>query len=249
MRRTIELRFRENQDTGEIGLEPMDSSDSYEPISYPLGLAHDILEHLNGFETVADEIIAHGAMYWLRYEGGYVPPTEYGRNITLQDIGSEWNNLFRAMETNGRLYVCEPQKLLDEHIEAELAEIIEHGREAIRSDFADGDRIETHLEMISERFADWFRKGYRLAEKRYGKAGRTATCGVFSEIIRYMENLFKHEELESAQASSDGIRVIVDTCKATVRFQRFGSCGSCGCKMEHKEETYDMCKNCSHEYA
>lgn len=250
MKRTIELRFRENNDSGEIGLEPKGASETYEPLSNGFGLAHDILEHLNGFDSVSDEIIAHGVMYWLRYESGFCPPP-YHNPLTIPNIGSEWNNLFDAMENDGHLSICNPQKPLDETREAELASIIESGKKYVRDERYNDDEENSlyNLEILSERFADWFRLGVRLAEKRYGKAGRDATCDMFSEIIRYMDTLFKREELESAQACNDGVRVIVDTCKATVRFQRFGECGHCGCSMKHKDETYDICKDCSLQLA
>jgi len=202
------LQARENQNTGELGW--MDSrvpfsSDIFEPLSEGLGIAHDCLEH-TAFGSVADEIEAHGAMYWVRYEGGW--SANNGFTLDPSAFASEWQNLLQALMMEGYLPTPPKTRPLDEAVEEDISSIIEQGRAyCIRNVIADDpDRDEDSrkdLERIAEVFRAYFRKGYRNAVRRYKGL---ASC----EVAALFMSIEKAFTLQRIEYEGQEIEVIVD---------------------------------------
>lgn len=160
----LHFTAREHEDTGELGWLDSRASSPYEPLDYAYGLAHDCLEHF-ALSTVADEIEAHGAMYWGRYEGNWSHPG-YSYTLTLDALAQEWNNLYRGLEIEPCMPVPPNTRPLDKHIEDDISTIMENGNVMVRheyDEFTDNDI----LEKITKVFRAYFRRGYRKAQKRY----------------------------------------------------------------------------------
>jgi hypothetical protein len=178
---------QENQETGEIGWMDRRAEFPYEPFSSPQSLAHDCMEHF-GMRTASDEIEAVGCIYWLRYESGYVAPSKYSRSINLDDLIADFSGNFDYFSRNDlELPMAEKQKLLDPSIEQDLEEIISKGKEMTKREFGEDIALGDNLEIYSERFSDYFRIGYRKAEKRYGKLGRHASCLMFTKLFHIFD--------------------------------------------------------------
>lgn len=181
----FKLTAKENDNTGEIGW--LDSriprgSSAYEPLGYAYGLAHDCLEH-TAFGTVADEIEAHGAMYWTRYEGGWSHP-ENGFNLSPKAISEEWLNLYNGLQVESYLPVPPRTRSLDSCIESDIAEIIELGSSMVRNEYPD---CGSDVERIAKVFQAYFRIGYRKAAKRYKGIISCEIANLYNQLAKAFE--------------------------------------------------------------
>lgn len=157
----------------------------YGPIG-GFGLIHDCFEHFR-LETVSDEVEAHGALYWARYLGAYCYPGN-GRNLSLDDIGSEWIQLYHAIESGHSLAKPPRTCKLDDDCEADISTIVENGLRSLRSEGLENWKV---TDEIEQNFRGWFRIGFRKAEKRYRKLfgwDNATTAHYFEQAIRKYEN-------------------------------------------------------------
>jgi hypothetical protein len=187
------LKARQNENTGEMGW--LDSrirgSDVFEPLSGGLGLAHDCLEHA-AFDSVADEIEAHGAMYRIRYEGGW--SSGYGYTLSIDSFASEWENLLRGLMAES--YLPDPPKTrpLDATIEEDISSIIEQGKAYCMQNFLDFEPDNSEairdLERIASVFRAHFRRGYRKAGQRFKGLASCEVAAMFECLSRAFE---RHE--------------------------------------------------------
>jgi len=156
--------------TGELGWKDsrVARNSPYGPL-IGIGLAHDSLEHFS-LTNVSDEIEAHAAMYWGRYRAGYC--NAYGRGLTLEDMGTEWTNLVRAMF---EYHLASPKRTrkLDDEIEEDISTIMAAGKRAVRDEFSEYESEKTAMivEEIEQKFRGWFRIGFRKAEAKFRKMG------------------------------------------------------------------------------
>ena len=164
-----------DSESGELGWRDSRiprNSNTFGSIAFQQGLAHDCLEHL-AFEHVGDEIEAHGAMYRLRYEGGW--QDSYGYSLEIDDFGAEWINLGLALFGDSQLFPPSKTRKLEDAVEEDISQIMESGAKQLRDDI---DDCGLEVFMIEERFRDYFRIGYRKAAKRY----KGNVCFLFQEI-------------------------------------------------------------------
>lgn len=192
----FKLTAKENQNTGEIGWQDsrIRGSDVFEPVSSGLTLAHDCLEHM-AFDSVADEIEAHGAMYWARYEGGW--SGSYGFTLSVEAFAAEWQNLLQGLMMEGYLPSAPKTRPLDSAVEEDISSIIEQGRAyCVRNVIAeDPDRdhdSRRELDRLADVFRAFFRKGYRKAVRRYKGLASCEVAALFSAL----ESEFEHYEPE-----------------------------------------------------
>lgn len=193
----FKLRAAENFNTGEMGWQDSRmprGSDIFEPVSSGLTLAHDIIEHA-AFGSVADEIEAHGAMYRIRYEGGWCG--QYGFTLNIEAFAAEWQNLLNGLMMESYLPVPPKTRPLDETIEDDISSIIEQGKAyCIRNVIAeDPDRDQDSrdcLERLAGVFRAHFRIGYRKAGQRFKGLESCEIAALFSTL----ESEFEHHEPE-----------------------------------------------------
>lgn len=191
----FKLQAKENRNTGEIGwLDSRIRMDLFEPVSSGLTLAHDCLEH-TAFEDVSSEIEAHGAMYRIRYEGGW--QGTYGFTLNMDAFAREWGTLLDGLMMEG--YLPDPPKTrpLDPAVEEDISSIIEQGQAyCIRNVIADNpDRDEDSrqdLKRLAAAFRAFFRKGYRKAGQRFKGLASCEIAALFSEL----EKAFEYHEPE-----------------------------------------------------
>jgi len=223
----------EAEDWGYMGWMPQDAGEPFSPLSYPLGLAHDVFEH-HAFNSVSDEIEAHAAMYWLRCEGGMCPRVEgrYLDPLTIKAIAIEWPSLIRGLhESDWYLPACEPQEALGEEIEEDICEIIRLGTfYAIQED--EGE-LAAYIALV---FSDLFRKGYRWAQAEYGENSRDKVQTAFQDVIDWFENRNKQEIIEGTEVS---IKYNKDTGKLEI--EEMEECWTCGHRFPVEEVTCEDC--------
>ena len=226
------------EEMGTIGFKPVPSGDDWDPLNYPLGLAHDFMEHAGQF-SLRGEIKAHAAMYFLRYETGYVPQIQYGKNLTLESFSYEWTQLYCGIADHGAtLRECSPQPLLDETQEKELAQIISKGKRDILSNI-EKDYLDTDAyAMLCKHFAGWFRKGYHEAAERYSRIGAHGALFAFEQVLQYFESVIGKGEEELISGNKVNISLDLETGKLT--FQEIKQCWICGHDCE--DETCEDCQ-------
>jgi hypothetical protein len=214
MRRSLVAAI-DHEVSGELGWKdkriPFNSP--YGPLTYEIGLAHDSLEHF-ALETVSDEIMAHAAMYWGRYQGGYCSP--YGRGLTLEDIGSEWIQLCHAVQSGNYLKTPPRTCKLESDAEEDISTIIAAGRRAIRSEYEHDERPLAWLSTANEIekvFRGWFRLGYRKADRVYRK-GLGWDPSTFSHYFGQLAERFKR-----TQPQYEGQEICLEIEKGGFRLQ------------------------------
>jgi hypothetical protein len=194
--------------TGELGWKDsrVARNSPYGPL-IGFGLAHDSLEHF-ALETVADEIMAHAAMYWGRYRAGYC--NQYGRGLTLEDIGSEWINLFQAIQGGHNLTAPRNTRKLDDEIEEDISAIAEAGRRALRDEGF--EFWQTAAGEIEQKFRGWFRIGFRKAEAKFRKMGidPSELSHLFGQLVTRFEKLTPQWEGQKIVliVNKDGFRLL-----------------------------------------
>lgn len=201
----FKLVARMNDDSGEIGWIRKDANrDIYGPLGVGYyGLAHDLLEHV-AMGNVGDEMTAHGVLYYLRGpETGWC--SKYGNVVNAKNIGEgDWIPLYNAV-ANGSGYIpsIEKQaKIQDSGIEDDLWAIITIGKDSVRKEFAhldedDRNDLEFNLGKIAAVYADFFRKGYRFAKRRYRNCpDRAHLFNTTFEALSRHKPEFEYQELE-----------------------------------------------------
>lgn len=172
--------------TGELGwtINKTRNCQLFQPITYAYGLAHDILEHF-AFDSLADEIMAHGAMYRIRYETGWT--NKYGQSLSIANLAHAWAGLFQGVFSDG-LEMPSTARKLDDCIEKDIEQIIAQGTVIVLEENT-GEHVGEDLSMLRERFADWFRIGYRKASKRYRKHDVYQVGYMFTQLANRLEKL------------------------------------------------------------
>jgi hypothetical protein len=239
----MDVEITEDWGTGEIGFRPVDAGDAYWAITHLPGIAHDCLEHLAGFDSVGDEIVAHGVMYWLRYESGYTPPYDinpHSQPMTLESIGQEWGNLYRGLAESPMGVPPADEGPLDEWRESDIRSIMAAGIRECRAELGE-DLCRKALNEIRQNFISFFRYGIRLAESTYGEFGRDRVCGWFDEIMRDFQGKLKH--IEELQGSDTRVSVSIDEGQLNIKLT--GLCSMCGVRLDDIEELWEVCEDCS----
>lgn len=201
-----------DDETGELGWKDSRGlGEGFNATRSGLTLAHDCLEHFR-LETVADEIMAHGAMYWIRGEGGYCNHYN-GRGIDAETLAGEWYSLFQAMEAGNNLEAPPRTKRLDSYVEQVIAEVIEQGAASVTKEYSYSGGLEYDsrqtLKRLAEHFAAWFRIGYRKAARRYR--------GIAQYQVSYtFEQLEKAFDKQKPEYEGQRIKVNISTRSAEI---------------------------------
>ncbi len=211
------LTAAEDHNLGGLGWKDsrIRGSDIFGPLTGGVGLAHDLIEHA-AFDSVADEIEAHGAMYRIRYESGW-SGGRFGNNLNLAAFSYEWISLLRGLQEEPYLPIPPKTRRLDTEVEEDISEIIARGRKAIRDEFSYEEEngvagYEADLDRLAEVFRAYFRIGYRKVAKRFKGLNSGQISCLFSEIADIFEKKrisFEGETLE----------VIVDLKNVRVRVE------------------------------
>ena len=243
MKREIKFVSQMHEDFGEVGLKPKGCGPAFEPLMGGFGLAHDCIEHIDGLEDIQDEIVAHGVMYWLRYESGWIGRHKYAKNLTLDAIASEWINLYQGIEwSEGYLAAAPDEPEHDEDREEDIQTILDAGVRACHDEHGE-DVQEDTVNHLAANFVGWFRRGIRLAEEQYGPIGRDEVLEWFSSLLERFEEIVNPDLQEEIEFT-----VTLDTEERTATLKTGGRCGVCECVVEEFDLDYPLCEDCQEGY-
>lgn len=224
------------EETGDLGFKPMPSGESWDPLAYAPGLAHDFMEHAGQF-SLRGEIKAHASMYLIRYETGYCPRLPYFKPIEVESFGMEWIALYRGLEAGATLSECEPQEKLEESVEIDLAVIVSKGKKAILAEIEREYLDVDAYVMLCKHFAEWFRKGYHEAEERFSVIGVYCACDAFDQVLQYFLG-----QLSGDLITGSKVKISLDLETGELEFQETQECWTCG--HNHDGEYGETCKTC-----
>jgi hypothetical protein len=186
------------EETGELGWELPNCGPAYNAVSDPLNLAHDVLEHFSLWD-IEDEFEAIGAMYWGRYETGFVLPYSY-RSLTLDDLGAEFVNHLGALAYDDLNGSIPNGRKLEGRVEEDLHEITVLGHKAMLE-----DTYQQHddIDRILAAYPAYFRRGYRKAQARYRHIGSGGFYRLFSELYEKFSSVQDVEEYQTLDLTID----------------------------------------------
>lgn len=204
-------------DTGDEGWIPANTTrnDLFTP-GTGLTVAHDLLEHPRMDMTMEDEMLAHGAMWFIRCEQNRL--VNYGRQqyrMNTDVIGSTMaevlrENDYRDLEPCRRVRSYHLSEL-DANEEEILRLFVKYAESEGRSDSVyevSEDRTEEDVAQFrryvtawGDTAMNWIRRGYLQAKRRWSPRGSLATgypaheaCDLFWELV---------EDLDKNHASAE----------------------------------------------
>lgn len=146
-------------------------------------LAHDIMEHVNGLEsigTVEDECQALGGIWWVRGQYGDLRRDNIGSALSVEyNIGADISRMYEELNSAGETIkepTEPPRRLIKqlEDMEYSFRKIIEEAEKGVRSEWSsyhDDDVIdEAHLKHYLDTTYHWMCIGIRKATRRHRKA-------------------------------------------------------------------------------
>jgi hypothetical protein len=211
-----------DEDSGIWGFQPI-GIDGAEP-AYGNGVAHDTLEHFVGTtgDGLADELMAFGAMWWIRVDNGFFlrqwnPDPIYQLKSDLGDFFNE----------RGSGYLPEPpvRALHPRHTKRsqfhEFLRLMAAGAEECINEHgydANEDEIEGMRESLDAAFqrrcAGWMMEGYLRAPRRYRGIDSYTVMELFKRLGQKMERIYK--DLEGA-GEPEGVEFTVSVFPKTDR--------------------------------
>lgn len=198
-------------DTGLVGWVP-DFNPTFNPNLRGIGVAHDVLEHFPGTDaSPTSELWALGAMRWGRAEMGMLfnPWCSIEQGMGLS-VGFLANGLFEQWEPVKSIKI---RPIDDRHLTARIAETARIGMNAILTEAATWDYTEEEVRQLidEERIVQHITRGYRMACRRYYRAGPSLMCDLFQRIADEVDAI---EEPELGDRLS--IRFCAQRCEAFV---------------------------------
>lgn len=187
---------------GELGL----SVDGMKIINYPTAaqegflIAHDLLEHVNGIESVGsidDELEAMGGCWFVRGQSGQMNRNGYGSmHSPEENIASDVCNLGRIF--NGGVDFRNPiPKTIAGDAEDAIQEIMSITRKSLRSELSDGEMNRKRFNFYMDNAIHFIRTGYRKARRRHKDSWRVNS--MFWNIAEAVDPYAKHVEFVGAQ--------------------------------------------------
>lgn len=148
-------------------------------------VAHDSIEHFSAQEGIENEMLAFGAMIYIRGEGSYLqllPPVRH-RNRDYWDYGWHLSGDFARFLAESGANIKAPRNSapVDETAEELIASMVRHSASSM------DDEMEVHSatfdrQAVIERAVGWIRCGYRAAQKRFGSNSPDEVCYMFHRI-------------------------------------------------------------------
>lgn len=221
--RTIEFRVEYCDQMGTIGLAPIGAGEVFSPLSEPFGLAHDCVDHIQGFINAGSEIVAHANLARTRLETGFT--TDPNPSSPADFGGLEARNIWPAWQTSPGQYLG-PQEPID-YAEETLRDILRGMWDEIEEE----DRTWEFVEFLRQ-YKRHFRRGYRLSEQAYSSTLRA--FNLYADLEEFFEDAT--QDLEEKQGAELTIRIDGYNFSHLWQFE----CQSCG-RMIEEEFSCDSC--------
>lgn len=193
-----QFKKAENDEYGTDGWRMVGAPSTYFPIG-GMGVAHDLLEHRrNDNGTIRDELLAFGAMLYVRGDGGYwarsgsrVKPGENLGGEMANDLGIKYEGIERG--------IPDPKRTLrlDDYVEEWIDEALNSARREVKehlNSYKDDEPFTMkQVEEFLSRSRGWLRKGYRAAQRRYRGIDVCLLSHLFAEIEKKADQLLTED--------------------------------------------------------
>lgn len=166
------FEWREDQEFGGYGWIPK----GYPDFNIVRGdnFAHDCIEHFKPtLGGLSDEMMAFGAMLYIRVESGWFYQKRFGQGA-VENMGSDIGVFLENHESDPESYrLVDPgvTRPLDDDMEAEIAAIMAKGvknaNENRNWEAEEGEKPQFALDYKTEWMTGWMRRGYRKTIKRF----------------------------------------------------------------------------------
>jgi hypothetical protein len=175
--------------------------------SLGLGVAHDTLEHFAREGTgITAEILAFGAMLYIRAEGGYFYQMDHMHPDPVYhmsaDLGRFIAEIVDGQHSDGALAIPPSTRRLDSEIELTLSHLLAKAMEEAKLELngmqdLDFDDIthDAEIAKLAQHIGDWMRRGYRRAIKRYPHSNADELSYLFSQIKNKVDREYNQAEI------------------------------------------------------
>jgi len=196
---------REHPEHGTWGWLEVGSPDTYFPLE-AMGVAHDVLEHkLRPKVGIEEELMAFGAMLFIRYEGGYWAHRSGDMSNWHYQVSTELAEMM--VKYRDSVLPCRSPRLSGD-LEYQLMMSCD---KALQEMFDIDERCTTVSLQTCENIKAWMRKGYRWAVNRYGSA--VNACQLFREIQEQVARL----DAEECYYNSETLTVSINYSEVSVK--------------------------------
>lgn len=190
----ITVQYAEDDETGILGLRPIGLPSDMNSSVEGYAVAHDVLEHLNGFENIgpiADELQALGAMWYIRGQFGMLSKrgTIYSPH---ESIAFDLSRMFEDFYLHNS-YLPIPPKTKKCDFDDDFHDIIKLMLEKGWFDSSDIRPDHDSVVKLYKRAAlSYMRIGYRKAKKRYEDSNKInmlfwRMSEAFDDILKYCD--------------------------------------------------------------
>lgn len=207
MRRTVVLEAFKDESTGEIGLGVvgMPRDETINAVTDGLGIAHDLLEHVNGPEhigTIDDELEALGALWYVRGQHGQLRRDGVGSFYSIEEnIASDVTRMFRDHIDGGahinfnlpRTRPCDADEALDTVLDCSAEQYLSE-----ISDEAKDEAVKVWPQYRALCLAR-MRTGFRKVSRKWACKGRLAANHQFWAIAEAVSPYARRPEFEGQQ--------------------------------------------------
>lgn len=197
-RHKVELIWGEDQEHGGHGWIPK-LNPSFNAMQ-GFGVAHDVMEHTDLISgTLEEEMLAFGAMLYIRGEGGWwwssIRGTSPAGNMKY-DIAKFSHDVFYAKDRG--CILGKPKRTLHTDCESDIEEIVQQSWRTLRAEFEYDDpedwKTFTRRNPNWRKYlTGWIRRGYQECVRRYKGHKAWHLCDVFREITQKVDG-YKHVE-------------------------------------------------------
>ncbi len=171
---------RDGIDSSQLGWSLANARSNFEGFMTAFGpttgrlLAHDIIEHQNGawaIGTVADELEAIGAMYYVRGYNGQL----HNRHHTCEDtMATDIHSTFVDSIHYEELYMPRIHRTYScEDFDPQIDDVFDRARPLLRHEMENNEHVDIlRIQNFLERTRHYMRRGYRKARKRFANEGQ-----------------------------------------------------------------------------
>lgn len=161
-----------------------------------MGVAHDSMEHGDlTAGTLEEEMLAFGAMLYIRGDGGYWWQSYRCKASENMDGGIA--RFSREAFYARQCVLQKPKRSLHIDHETDIQEIVDAGWRALRAEFEyepnNWAEFKRHNPEFKKRLAGWIRRGYQECKRRYNNIPAWKLCDVFRQISKRVDDV-KHVE-------------------------------------------------------
>lgn len=183
------LRVIEDPCNGKLGLAIKSAIPSLMNVDGPIVadgslIAHDLLEHVGGVDSIGgigEEVIALGAMWYVRGRHGFVRNNDSGYRPPSHHIASDISEMFFRVSDLG--FGCKPKNTRAGDYEEDFQDILEETKSNISSESEYNESTAIGVDDYLDTCIHFLREGFRKARKKYRCEERLNLFKKISEAV------------------------------------------------------------------